>query len=133
MPLVTSYYDKNREDVIYEVRKKIQNIAENYDQIIDHHVGCRYCEERCAYYDRVVSYLRKSVYIDKVNVKWKVSGYGGRTLKTFLDSNLMKELNCSNKFMKICVLGYMLQKNGELNNGQRQKYIAEFLKYSYKQ
>lgn len=133
LPLVTSYYDKNREDVIYEVRKKIQNIAENYDQIIDHHVGCRYCEERCAYYDRVVSYLRKSVYIDKVNVKWKVSGYGGRTLKTFLDSNLMKELNCSNKFMKICVLGYMLQKNGELNNGQRQKYIAEFLKYSYKQ
>lgn len=131
LPLVKSYYDKNRDDVIYEVRRKVQGIAEGYDQVIHHHAGCSYCENRCAYYQKVVNYLKEKVAIDKVNEKWKVSGFRATSIKAFMNSNLMKELNCSNEFMKICVVGYVLQQSKDINEGQRLKYIAEFLKSNH--
>lgn len=131
LPLVTSYYDKNRDDVIQEVRRKVQGIARGYDQIVHHHAGCAYCEKRCEYYDKVVSYIKEKVAIDKVNEKWKAARYRGNSLKAFINSKLMMDLSCRDDFEKICVLGYMLQNNRELNDGQREKYVAEFLKSSH--
>lgn len=131
LPLVTSYYDKNRADVINEVRRKVQNIAEGYDQITNHHMGCTYCERRCKYYQEVAGYIQRKVAINQVNEKWKASGYRATSLCAFMRSKPMQELKCMDIHEEICVLGFMLQHNRELNDGQRQKYIADYLKVTH--
>lgn len=131
LPLIQSYYEKNRDDVISEVRRRVQNIAEGYDQIINHHAGCTYCEHRCKYYEKVKGYIENSVAVDKVMEKWRASNFKASSLNAFLNSKILNGLECENDFQKICILGFMFQNSKELNDGRRQKIIAEYLKYSH--
>lgn len=131
LPLVESFYTKERGEVIAEVRRKVSDIAEGYDQIIKNHAGCAYCEHRCSYHEQIKAYIEANVAVDRVCEKWKASGYKPTSLNAFLKSKIMSGLPCESIFEKICVLGFMLQKCKELNDGQRQKYIAGYLKYSH--
>lgn len=130
LPLVEAYYDKNRDEVISEARRKVQNIAEGYDQYIFKHAGCTYCERRCRYYDAVKIYIEGRVAVDKVMEKWQETRYRASSLEGFLNSKILAGLKRADIFEKICVLGFVLQKNLVLNDGQRQKYIAEYLKFN---
>lgn len=129
LPLVQSYYEKDRAEVIAEVRRKVQDIAEGYDHVIRHHMGCTYCEERCKYYFVVKEYIDKNVAVEKVLEKWSARQFHPVSMCAFLKSNLMKDIGNGDDSVKRCVLGYILQKQADLNDGQRQKYIADYLRY----
>lgn len=129
LPLVKSFYEKNRAEVISEVRKKVYDIASGYDEIINHHAGCSYCEHRCKYYDKVSSYISEKIATDKVLEKWAAKRFSPKSLAAFLNSELIKNANLQNDFERRCVLGYILAQKHDLNDGQRQKYIADYLRY----
>jgi hypothetical protein len=126
---VKSYYEKNRGEVIAEVRRKVYDIASGYDELINHHAACSYCEHRCKYYDKVTSFIDTKVATDKVLEKWAVKNYSpGRIASTF-ETELFKKAEFNNEFEKRCAIGYILSKKNDLNDGQRQKIIAEYLRY----
>lgn len=129
LPLVTSYYEKDRGEVIREVQKKVQNIAKGYDEIISHHMGCTYCEKRCSYYERVREYIDRKVNEEKVLAIWESKKYAPPALAAFLQSGLMKNMNRENDFVNRCIIGYLLNQQENLNDGQRQQIIADYLKY----
>lgn len=128
LPLVTSYYNKTRDQVIREVRGKVQNMAKDYDQIIHRHAGCSFCEHRCRYYDKISSYLKDNIAVGKVNEKWKDGGHTGKALDAFLRSGLLKELGETNLFEKICILGCVMASDNTICEGEKQKYIADYFK-----
>lgn len=129
LPLVTSYYEKSRSEVIAEVRKKLYDIANGYDEVVRHHAGCSYCEHRCRYYEKVSQYIDSAVAADKVLERWAAKNYAPRSLDAFLNSELMKKLQIQNDFERLCVLGYILAQKEDLNDGQRQKYLSDYLGY----
>ena len=130
LPLIQAYYDKERAEVIEEVRKKVQNIAEGYEQVIQHHMGCTYCERRCKYYSYVKEYIEDKVAKDKVLAIWKAKNYAPDSLFKFLQSKLIKDLLLTeDDNLKRCILGYMLQHQQDLNDGRRQQYISDYLRY----
>lgn len=129
LPLIKSYYVKDRNEVVSEVRKKMFDIASGYDEIINHHAGCSYCEQRCKYFDEVSDYIDEKVATDKVLEKWAVKKYAPSSLLAFFNSNLIKTANFQNNFEQLCVLGYILAQKNDLNDGQRQKIIADYLRY----
>lgn len=132
LPLVRPYYEKNRSEVISESRRRIQGIAQGYDRMVSLHAGCAFCEHRCSYFDRVREYISRNVDVDKVLGKWEAGGFAPERLAAFLRADLMKGLGSENSFMDRCVLGYILQQCPSLNDGKRQKILAEYLKYSHK-
>lgn len=129
LPLIKSYYEKNRSEVITEVKKKVYDIASGYDKIIYHHAGCSYCEHRCRYYKKISEYINTNVATDKVLEKWTVKKFVPKSLDTFLNSELMKKVNIQSDFERLCVLGYILNQKEDLNDGQRQKYLSDYLRY----
>ena len=131
LPLIQSYYEKNRDEVIAEARKKVQDIAEGYDKVISHHAGCAYCEHRCKYYEKTKEYIDSKVAVEKVLEKWKSSGYRAISLHAFLNSKLMEGLEKDNIYKRICILGQILDRSNELNDGQCQKRIADYLMHYY--
>lgn len=132
LPLVKSYYEKNRQEVITEVRRKVQDIARGYDEVISHHAGCSYCEARCKYFRKVSEYIDNTVDVDSVLDRWAAKNYAPASLVKFLDSNLMKGISFQNDHERRCVLGYILARRSDLNDGQRQKIIADYLGYIHK-
>ena len=129
LPLVKSFYEKNRQEVIHEVRRKVQDIASGYDEVINHHAGCSYCEHRCKYYKKVDAYLQEKISFDKVLEKLEARNFAPKTLVAFLNSEIMKPLQMQNDFERRCVLGCILAKKNGLNDGQRQKILADYLGY----
>lgn len=129
LPLITSYYEKERQEVIYEIQKKVQDIASGYDEIIQHHSACSYCERRCKYYETVKKYIDLRIAVDKVLEKWEMRKYVPSAIVAFLKSNLMKEIYTENDFINRCCIGYILQHKKDLNDGQRQKILADYLRY----
>lgn len=132
MPFMEPFYEKGRDEVIGEARNRMQDLAAGYDKVIRNHAGCAYCEYRCHYYYRVKEYIGQKVAVDKVLAKWEAAGFRASYLKAFLDSGLMRELHSENDFVNRCVLGYLLQQHRKLSDGQRQKYLADYLKESHK-
>lgn len=128
LPLVKSYYEKDRAEVIAEVKRKVYDIASGYDQIISHHAGCSYCEHRCKYYQQIREYLTK-VTPSKVLEIWASKNYAPKYLDQFLHSDLMKGAGLHNDFDRLCVLGQLLSQRSDLNDGQRQSYLADYLRY----
>ena len=128
-PLVKSYYEKNRSEVITEVKKKVYDIASGYDEVVSYHAGCSYCEQRCKYYRKISEYINVNVATNKVLDKWEVKKFVPKSLDTFLNSELMKKANIQSDFERICVLGYILAQRENLNDGQRQKYLSDYLRY----
>lgn len=128
-PLVKSYYEKSRSEVISEIRKKVYDIAANYDEAVNYHAGCSYCEHRCKYYKKISEYINSNVATNKVLGKWEQRQYAAKSFDTFLNSELMKKLDIQSDFERLCVLGYILAQKEDLNDGQRQKYLSDYLKY----
>lgn len=129
LPLVKSFYEKERAEVIYEVKKKVYDIASGYDEIINHHAACSYCEHRCKYFDKVSTYINEKVATEKVLEKWAVKKFAPRSIVAFLNSELIKKAELSNDFEKRCAIGYILSQKSDLNDGQRQKIVAEYLRF----
>jgi len=129
LPLVKSYYEKNRSEVITEVKKKVYDIASGYDEIICHHAGCSYCEHRCKYYKKISEYINANVATNMVLEKWAVKKFAPKSFDMFLNSELMKKANIQSDFERLCVLGYILAQKEDLNDGQRQKYLSDYLRY----
>lgn len=129
MPLMKPYYEKSRSEVIAEVNKKIYKLSGSYDEVIRHHAGCSYCEHRCKYYKEVSEYINSEVQTNKVLAKWGAENFVPEVLDAFLNSELMKNLNIQNDFERNCVLGYILAQKKDLNDGQQQKYLSEYLRY----
>lgn len=129
LPLVQAFYEKNRGEVISEVKKKVYDIASGYDKIIHYHAGCAYCEQKCKYFEKISAYINEKVAVNKVLEKWASRGYVPKSLVAFLNSEIIKVLELQNDFERRCVLGYILAQNSDLNDGQRQKYIADYLRY----
>ncbi|NLB61464.1 MAG: DUF87 domain-containing protein [Clostridiales bacterium] len=131
IPLLEPFYTKERDEVIAEVRKKVHDIAKDYDKIIYHHSGCSFCEHRCKYYERISSLLGKRVDINKVLEKIAARKFSAKSIAAFLESQIIKELELQNDFESRCAIGYILHKDSNLNDGQRQKIIADYLRYIY--
>ncbi len=129
LPLVEAYYEKTRSEVVAEVKKKVNNIASGYDVIVSHHAGCSYCEHRCEYYEKISEFIDKRIDKDKVLGKWSQRGFAPESFEALLNSELMKGLNLENSFEKLCALGHILAHKRALNDGQRQKYLADYLRY----
>lgn len=129
LPLVKSFYEKNRSEVIQEVKKKVYDIASGYDETVCYHAGCSYCEHRCKYYEKISSYIDVHINTKKVLEKWSVMKFAPKSFVSFLNCDLMKNLNMRSEFEKLCVLGYILAQKSDLNDGQRQKYLADYLRY----
>lgn len=132
LPLVTSFYDKNRDEVLRETKKIIRDVADGYDANITYHAGCTFCEHRCRYRKATEEYIKDHVSAAKVNEKLTAAKHRPSSLNAFLSSRLMDGLRHENDFEKICILGYILQQDPELNDGQRQKYISDYLEFSHK-
>lgn len=130
-PLVRSVYDNDREEVLKEIRTKVQDIAKDYDVVIKKHIGCSFCEHRCKYYEINSSYIDEKLNLNKVCSLLKNAGYSPVSLSGLLDSKLLKDLNLTNIFEQICVLGIVLQKCTDLNDGKRQRILAKYLKYCH--
>ena len=128
---MTSFYDKNRQDVIKEARNRVYNIAKDYDDVISHHAGCAYCEHRCKHYEKVRSYLNEKVSVERVLENLAGKGFSEVSLNAFVHSNLMKPANLTDPMEEICLLGTLLAEKKDLNDGQRQKYIAGYLRYKH--
>lgn len=129
LPLVQAYYEKSRDDVIREVKKKVDDMANAYDTIIDYHAGCSYCEEKCKYYHITQQYLMKNVAIDKVLQKWKERKYAPTGVTKFLNSELMSAIHFVNENQRRCAVGIILASSLDLNRGQQQEVIADYLRY----
>ena len=128
LPLVTSYYDKTREEVIREAKDKAQKISEGYDEVINHHIGCTYCEKRCAYYKKVQEFIDKNIAVDRVNEIWAAQSFSSKIIKKFFKSPLLTPLCSDDLFMNLCIIGYVLNSNNILNAGQKQQCLAEYIK-----
>ena len=115
--------------MIAEVKKKVYDIASGYDEKISHHAGCSHCEHRCKYYKEVSEYISTHIAAEKVLEKWAVKKFAPRSFDAFLNVELMKKLNIQGYFERLCILGYMLAQKEELSDGQRQKYLSDYLRY----
>ena len=129
LPLVKSFYEKERGEVIDEVRRKVHDIASGYDELIQHHAACSYCEKRCRYFDTVRKYVDSKIAVGKVLEKWEQRAYAPAALVSFLNSGIMQGLVQENDFVSRCCIGYILQQKSDLNDGQRQSVLADYLRY----
>lgn len=132
-PLVEPFYDYEREEVLGEVRKKVYDLTEHYDAYPVIHMGCTFCEERCRYYEDIMKFLKqKSLKLEKIDEKWQRFKYRPEVLGGFLNCELMADGPKGNIYSDICILGTILDKSNSLNDGQRQKIIADFLAGKFK-
>ncbi len=129
LPLVKSYYEKNRSEVIAEVKKRVYDIAIGYDEIVSHHAGCSYCEHRCKYFQKISSYVDANVATEKVLEKWQIKKYSPKSFVAFSKSELVKKVGIQSIFEQLCIIGYILTQEENLNDGQRQKCLSDYLKY----
>ena len=129
LPLIKSFYEKERGEVIDEVRRKVHDIASGYDELIQHHAACSYCEKRCKYFDSVRKYIDSKIAVSKVLEKWEQREYAPAALVSFMNSGLMQGIARENDFVSRCCIGYILQQNSDLNDGQRQNILADYLRY----
>lgn len=129
LPLVKSFYEKDRGEVIREVRKKVYDIASGYDETINRHAACSYCEHRCKYYEKVSAYLDKKISVQQVVERLASKNFAPKTICAFLNSEPMKALEARNDFELRCVIGCILAHYKDFNDGQRQKVIADYLEY----
>ena len=128
LPLIENFYEKERNEVIAEVRKKVQILASGYDEVIRHHAACSYCEQRCQHYKNVHAYISENVNIEKVLEKLEGWEFQAEGIEVFLNSDLMQGIHTDNYFVKQCIIGYILQYLNT-NDGERQKIIANYMRH----
>lgn len=133
LPYVKADFEKvDRQFVIREVQRKVQGIAEGYDKIIDRHIGCSFCEKRCRYPEcaNILSGQTK----ENILEKWQRQKYSPVEFAGYLEKGYPKEGRpalCTID-QELCVLGSILSHDKSLNDGWRQKYLANYLEYKNK-
>ena len=129
-PLVEPYYTYSREEVLREVRKKVYDMTENYGQYEIYHMGCTFCGTRCKYKMQMQQVLKdKGLVLSKVAEKWKKGRYAPEVLDGFIQycRNVLSVEGYLGQI--ICLTGLVLAEAKELNDGQRQKFIADYFDY----
>lgn len=81
------------------------------------------------FFEKVSLYIDNNVATDKVLDKWAAKKYAPTSFAAFLNSELMKKINIHDRFEELCALGYILAQREDLNDGQRQKCLSEYLRY----
>lgn len=132
LPLVKSQYSYDRDEVISSVQKQMQTMIAGYDKEIKHHVGCMYCEHRCKYYERISKLIEKIYDLTSVNNMINEDDDTQAAVNEFMETSGILNMNLSNLFEKICLLGYVLQRNNSLTDGQIQKLISGYLENTLK-
>lgn len=131
-PIVKSVYNKNRKEILEEVRKQINQVAGNYDKRVTRHIGCTFCERRCQYYnDTQHFFANKSIDLEKVLMVLRKYNYSPKSIDTFFKSKWFGSYVFQDFFEKICILGYMLGSDKGLSDGHMQVIIATYLKHHY--
>ena len=77
----------------------------------------------------VREYIDRKVNVEKVLDILAAKNYGPANLTAFLKSGIMAELNREDIFTDLCCIGYLLQQREDLGDGQRQKILADYLRY----
>lgn len=131
LPLMTAYYNKQRGEVIREVRKKVYSVAGNYDETVRFHAGCSFCEQRCKHRDRVAETIGRTIDVSRVLSMLEKVNYSPENIDSFMKSNIITSFGFNSLSEKICAIGFVLDNRKNLNDGQRQKYIADYLRYIY--
>ncbi len=130
LPLVEAYYNYDRAEVIREVRKQVWDLTEESGQYEAFHMGCTFCQKRCAYKEEALQILeKKRLVASKVAAKWRSAQYRPEALYGFVSCGLMKEVLKDNIFLELCVLGQILEAAKELKDGHKQKVLADYLEY----
>ena len=119
--------------MIKEVRKKVYDIVDGYDQIHNKSAACAFCEKRCMYYNAVEQLIKGHVAVGKVLERWEKNDYLPSGLQAFLESSLVRTEHSKDIFEMMCIIGYVLNQNPQLSNGARKKILAQFLKFKYKE
>ena len=127
-PLIENYYNNERSKVIDESRKNIKTLAEYYTNVVHIHAACSYCEEQCIHLAKIKNHLEKNIDIEKVLSKLKSWKFQPDIIDLFVESKLLSGLDVTNIFVACCIIGYVLDYD-DLNDGERQKIIANYLKY----
>lgn len=129
-PLIDIQFRKSRAEVIQEVRKKTDQLLKNSDNLINKHIGCRYCDMRCNFGEEVLNGLTKMVDIEKVLKIWIVNHFNTKGIQYFIDSPKWGVwTGCNTK--KRCVVGYILESALTITDGERQKYFVDYLKSQF--
>ncbi|MBW8380910.1 MAG: ATP-binding protein [Youngiibacter sp.] len=130
LPLMESYYDKERAEVISEVQKHVYRMAEKYDEVIRNHAACSYCEERCRHFSSVKTFVDENIVTGKVLENLLTSQISPDSVDRFMKFGSVRKLHQDNENIKRCIFGYILEDQKDLNDGQRQKIIADYLRYT---
>ena len=131
LPYVKADFEYDRAFVINEVRQKVQTIAAGYDQVINHHAGCAYCERRCQYYEKISAYGENTA--RGILEKWRVKKFAPASMEAFLRSEHVKKLQLPGDFAEKCLLGYILSFEKGISEGQRQQYLVDYMAYKAEQ
>ena len=127
LPYVKADFEYDRPFVIREVQQKVQSIAAGYDEVIDHHAGCTFCEQRCHYYEKIRAYTQDNA--EKILKIWNAKKFAPRSLAAFLEAEHVRQMQLPNAFAQRCLIGHILSFDKSLNEGQRQKILADLMEY----
>lgn len=127
LPYVKADFEYDRPFVIREVQQKVQSIAAGYDEVIDHHAGCTFCEQRCRYYEKIRAYTQDNA--EKILKIWNAKKFTPRSLAAFLEAEHVRQMQLPNAFAQRCLIGHILSFDKSLNEGQRQKILADLMEY----
>lgn len=131
-PLVESYYDKDRRSIMREVAQKVAAFAGDYAAPPHHHIGCTYCEHPCQYFDRFQRYLQEHrVNCTMVCETWAKHKYASSALHSFLNASYMQQASIQMLDEHLCLFGLILENASELEPGQRQQVLADYIKWSF--
>lgn len=135
LPLVKSDYDLDRETVIKEARAKVQAIASGYDEKIHHHAACAFCEHRCKYYQQVIDFVNGNLDKKKVLESLVSHQYAPAQMVKMIrgfEQQYQNVIQFENDDKKRCFLGYILSAIKSLNDGKRQRILADYLAYIHR-
>lgn len=129
MPLVEARSDHSRSDVIHAVRNQLANLSSDHNQLVTHHGGCAFCEQRCRHFEKVKAFVDTEISVRMVHEKLEARQYAPGSLEALMNSELMQALQIENTFEKRCALGYVLGNHPEMKMGQQQAVMADYLHY----
>jgi hypothetical protein len=133
MPLVKLYYRGRREDVVKDSQAKVGQLPIRRGSSDEGHGdrryrGCAECANKCDYYAKAAKYIDSQVDTAKVLQKWARAGYKPGDLEALLNTQMMRGLDKSGLYKRLCIIGYILSK-GSLSEEQRQECISTYIDF----
>jgi len=131
IPLLESEYSMERNEVLTEVRQKLDDVTGGYDKQETHHAACAFCERRCEYFKRVSQFVDNRLNRNNMAEKMRIMKFSPSTMDTFFNVECVSEYLFENDFERRCMLGYVLEGLSELEDSQSKQVFVEYLKYKY--